>query len=86
MVQARRTINIDSKAEYSWRQAHALYLVRLIECNVLLPTTIDAIEPSIKAKIARLREKTQQSTNKFIIFLHDNARLHVAKLVKETLN
>jgi len=31
----RRTINIDGKAEYSWRQAHALYLVKSAGCSVL---------------------------------------------------
>jgi len=29
MMQTRRIINIDDKAEYSWRQAHALYLDQL---------------------------------------------------------
>jgi len=31
----RQTINIDDKAEYSWRQVHALYLVESTGCNVL---------------------------------------------------
>ena len=29
MMQTRRIINIDDKTEYSWRQAHALYLDQL---------------------------------------------------------
>ncbi|GBM07867.1 hypothetical protein AVEN_96486-1 [Araneus ventricosus] len=74
MVQIRLSINIDGKAEYSWRQAHALYLVGSAGCSVLWaaptqrnhlwgkhPTTIDAIKPSIAAETARLDDKTRQS-------------------------
>ncbi|GBM33200.1 hypothetical protein AVEN_251616-1 [Araneus ventricosus] len=69
----RRTINIDGKAEYSRRQAHALYLVGSDGFNALraaptqrnhhcgtLQTTTDAIERSIEANTARLGDKTQQ--------------------------
>jgi len=58
----------------SWRQAHAVYLMGSAGYSVLwaapiqrnhhwrtLPTTINAIEPSIEAKMARLHEKIRQS-------------------------
>jgi len=35
MLQARQTINIDGKAEYSWRQVHAQYLVGSAGCSAL---------------------------------------------------
>ncbi|GBM88458.1 hypothetical protein AVEN_17500-1 [Araneus ventricosus] len=69
MVEARRIINIDVKVEYSWRQAHALYLMRSVDCNILwaartqqnhhwgtLLTTNDTNDPSIETAKTRQRD------------------------------
>jgi len=45
------------------------------------PTTIDAIELSIEAKMTRLRGRHDK-----VIFQYDNARPRAAKPIKETLN
>ena len=67
--------------------AHPLYLVGSAECimscsNPIKPslTTIDAIEPSMKQKRPDYAKRYDK-----VIFQYNNARSHVAKPIKETL-
>jgi len=87
MVQTRRTINIDSKAEYSWHLAHpVLYLVGSIGCSVLWTAPIQRNhhwDTNNNWCNEALKQKRPEKTS--YAKRHDNARLHVAKPVKETL-
>ena len=85
---------VDGQTEYSRLQGHALYLVRPARRSVLLWTVktdwnnhrrsvsnaIDAFEPSIERQTATIHERHDK-----VILPHNNARPHVAKVVKTYL-
>jgi len=79
------TINIDGKAEYSWRQAHALYLVRSAGVLWAAPTK-SLLRNAITNNWAEHWSKNGQITRKDITkWFSNTTRSHVMKLVKETL-
>ena len=83
----RRTLNIDGKAEYSWRQAHALYLVKSAGCSVLRAASTkpgECYQQQLSRALKQKRSDYAKRRDK-VIFQRDNAQAHVAKPIKETL-
>jgi len=75
--------NIDSQAEYSWKKTHVVYY-ELLKPN---ETITGALYRTQLMRLSRaLKEKrAYYSRHDKIILLHDNARPHVAALIKTYL-
>jgi len=84
-------LNINTTAEHSWFEDHALYLVGPKgSCELLKPgdsITGDRYRLQLIRLSHALREKRSEHEQKHdkVILLHDNARPHVAKVVKKYL-
>jgi len=93
MVQAKRTINIDDKAEYSWRQDHALWWNQLgvVAYYELLQLNETITGERYQQQLIQLNRALKQKRPDYakrhdkMIYQVDNARPHVTKPIKETL-
>lgn len=89
---SRPTVNIDAKTEYSWSQDNILYLMRSRSWNELLKTSETVTGAryrqlhlyNLKRVLNQKRPQVVSKRQK-VILLHDNARPHVAVVVKQTL-
>ncbi|GBP60038.1 Mariner Mos1 transposase [Eumeta japonica] len=84
MGKARSAINISGKAEHSWMQAFALYLVGS-EGSDLLRTPETITRDRYRLQLIRLSRALKEKRSEYskrhdkVILLHENARPHVAK-------
>ena len=92
MRNSRPCFHVDDQIEYSRLQGHALYLMRPARRNVLWPVKTDwnnhrrsvSLRTQLICLSRALKDKRPQYNERHdkVISQHDNARPHVAKVVK----